>query len=61
MHGANGLSLLIIYWNIILYECFMGVSRLHGPIDACACSGYQVLVPRREGPGDEARILRRNL
>ena len=35
----------------------MEVSRLpyfYGPIDACACSGYWALLPRREGPGDEA-------
>ena len=35
----------------------MGVSRLpgfYGQIDTCACSGYQALLPRREGPGDEA-------
>ena len=35
----------------------MGVSRLpdfYGLIDACVCSGYQALLPCREGPGDEA-------
>ena len=43
----------------------MEVSQLpcfYGPIDAYACSGYQALLPRREGPGDEARDdLRHNI
>ena len=47
------ISLLIVYFNI--YGCFTGVSRLPGPIDACAYSGY---LPRREGPEDpEASII----
>ena len=27
---------------------------VYGPIDACACGGYQALLSFREGPGDEA-------
>ena len=32
----------------------MGVSQLLGLTEACANSGYQALLPRREGPGVEA-------
>ena len=32
----------------------MQLPGFYGPIDACACSGYQALLPHREGPGEEA-------
>ena len=30
----------------------------HGPIDACTCSGYQALLPHRQGHGDEASAIK---
>ena len=38
---------------------FTGVYRLPGfydPTDTCACSGYQALLPCREGSEDKARL-----
>ena len=37
----------------------MGVYRLPGfyaPVDACTCSGYQALLPCREGPRDKVKL-----
>ena len=42
--------------HVRMFYGSISITRFLWSIDACSCSGYQALLPRREGPGDEARL-----
>ena len=41
---------------VLVSEIFYG--EIYEQFDTCANSGYQALLPHREGPGDEANFIK---